>query len=79
MPEVETHSYDDAGQVEAETVITIGETEFVVVQDAHRDDHRVFQREKGAEQPHTQWTPEERSLEFPAGDEFDPTHEAYDG
>lgn len=74
MPDVETYAYDDDGQVEAETVITVGETEFVVVQDAHRDYHRVFQREKGETHPFKQLAPEERSLEFPGTDEeFDPT------
>lgn len=79
MPTVETYSYDkDDGKVEAETVITVGDTEFVIVQDGRRNEHRVFQRERGAEQPFKQWAPEERPLSFPPEDDPFTDHEAHE-
>lgn len=58
MVEVETHSYDDDGGVEAETVITTDSTEFVVVQSKGRDAHRVYEREPGITKPERELTSE---------------------
>lgn len=75
MPEVETHTYDESDEptgLEAETIITVGETEFIVLQRKNVQTPSVYQREKGSEHPFKQLAPEERSLKFPADDEWDP-------
>lgn len=51
--EVETASYDDNGKVEAETIITLDDTELIVVQSEHIDEHQVWERDIGETQPHS--------------------------
>lgn len=63
MVDVELHTYDDDSPTAAETVIITDTTEFVVVEYDNRDEHRVFQREPGETEPHTQLAPERKPLQ----------------
>lgn len=58
MTSVEFHSYDDDGSVVAETVLTLDDTEFVIVETEGKDTHDVYEREIGATQPHTKYVEE---------------------
>jgi hypothetical protein len=53
MMEVETIAYDDDGRINAETIITFDDTEIVVVEYEYVDEHRVWERDIGDEDPHT--------------------------
>jgi len=51
--EVKTHGYEDDGLVDAETIITLDDTELVVVDYSHTNKHRVFERDVGDTEPHS--------------------------
>lgn len=53
--DVDFHEYDDDGAVMQETVITVGDREFVVVLNKALNT-QVFERDAGATEPHTKWT-----------------------
>lgn len=55
-PKTETTSYSDNGSVEAETIITTEDTEFVVVETKDKETHRVFEREHGKSEPDRELT-----------------------
>ena len=64
MAEVSFESYSDAGAVQAETVISLPDREFILVQYQGDDEHRVFERDPGSTQPKHELT-EDGPMEIP--------------
>lgn len=53
--DVQTHSYDDRGDVTAETVIDLGEKQIVVVESEGKDEHDVWLQFPDENKPKEEW------------------------